>query len=210
MCAPARAGGEHRPVRPHATLSTPGTGATSRLTSPGRTVGSVVIGLPDRAGTVGAMTNQPVIVYCDGSALGNPGPSGWAWWVHDSRWASGGFTMGTNNIGELHAVADMLASMPVDQPLEVRCDSRYVLDAITQWMPGWKRKGWKKADGGDVKNLELMQRLDALVNARQAATTWVWVKGHSGEAGNERVDGLARAAAERARDGNTTRHQAGA
>jgi ribonuclease HI len=153
---------------------------------------------------VGSDSQKVVVAYCDGSALGNPGPSGWAWWIDEDRWGAGGFILATNNVGELEAVADMLVNVPVDQALEVRCDSRYVLDAITKWMPGWKGKNWCKADGSTVKNLEIMQRIDVLVTARTAPTAWVWVKGHSGEPGNERVDTMARDAAIRAQNHNTT------
>jgi ribonuclease HI len=149
-------------------------------------------------------SHEVIIAYCDGSALGNPGPSGWAWWIDEERWGAGGFVLATNNVGELEAVADMLVNVPLNQALEVRCDSRYVLDAITKWMPGWKAKNWCKADGSTVKNLEIMQRIDVLVTARTAPTAWVWVKGHSGEAGNERVDTMARDAAIRAQNHNTT------
>ena len=80
-------------------------------------------------------------------------------------------------------------------------DSKYVLQGISEWMPGWKRKGWKTAGGGAVKNQDLWQRLDAA--AAQHRMTWTWVKGHAGHVDNERVDVLARTQAERYRSGAT-------
>ena len=103
-----------------------------------------------------------IIAAADGSALGNPGPAGWAWYVDDDCWASGGWARGTNNMGELMAVLDLLQQTAhVDDELHVYCDSTYVINTITKWMAGWKRKGWKKGDGKPVMNLELMQALDA-------------------------------------------------
>ena len=75
-----------------------------------------------------------------------PGPAGWAWYVDDDRWAAGGWPHGTNNMGELMAVLDLLrATRGAWDDLLVYCDSQYVINAVTRWMPGWKRKGWKKA-----------------------------------------------------------------
>jgi ribonuclease HI len=75
----------------------------------------------------------------DGSSLGNPGPAGWGWFVDDGRWACGGWPRGTNNMGELMAVLDLLRQSADDpQDLRIFCDSRYVIDAVTTWIPGWK------------------------------------------------------------------------
>src|SRR5690242_18416628 len=83
-----------------------------------------------------------IIAAADGSALGNPGPAGWAWYVDADHWAAGGWPHGTNNQGELTAVLDLLQQTAgTDDDLVVYCDSKYVINSVTQWMPGWKRKG---------------------------------------------------------------------
>jgi ribonuclease HI len=138
-----------------------------------------------------------VVAAADGSALGNPGPAGWAWYVDDSCWAAGGWPHGTNNMGELMAVVDLLeqtaAAGLAGEPLKVLCDSQYVINTVTKWIPGWKRKGWRKADGSPVMNLELVKRLDELVAGRDVA--FEWVKGHAGHELNEAADLRARAVA---------------
>ena len=90
-----------------------------------------------------------IIASADGSALGNPGPAGWAWYIDPTSWHAGGWAHGTNNMGELTAVLDLLECTRHrrDEPLTVYCDSQYVINSITKWMPGWKKKGWKKRDG---------------------------------------------------------------
>ncbi|HWU46385.1 MAG TPA: ribonuclease HI family protein [Humibacter sp.] len=135
-----------------------------------------------------------IVAAADGSALGNPGPAGWAWYVDDARWHAGGWPHGTNNQGELMAVIDLLestATAPDD--VHVLCDSQYVINAVTKWMPGWKRKGWRKADGSPVLNRELVQRLDVALAGRRVS--FEWVKGHAGHAMNEAADQRARAVA---------------
>jgi ribonuclease HI len=135
-----------------------------------------------------------IIAAADGSALGNPGPAGWAWYVDDDCWASGGWARGTNNMGELMAVLDLLQQTAhVEDELHVYCDSTYVINTITKWMAGWKRKGWKKGDGKPVMNLELIQALDAAMQGRRVK--FEWVKGHSGHVLNEAADRRANAAA---------------
>ncbi len=135
-----------------------------------------------------------IIAAADGSALGNPGPSGWAWYVDDTCWASGGWPHGTNNMGELMAVLDLLQQTAhLDDDLHVICDSTYVINAITKWMAGWKRKGWKTKDGKPVKNIELMKALDAAMQGRRVE--FEWVKGHTGHVLNEAADVRANAAA---------------
>ena len=139
-----------------------------------------------------------ITAAADGSSLGNPGPTGWGWYIDEARWAAGGQRLGTNNIGELSAVIDLLQQSAGVDELHVLCDSQYVIKAITQWMPGWKRKGWKKADGKPVLNVELMQELDRLMTARRAAggvVRFEWVKGHAGHPLNEAADRLANGAA---------------
>ena len=117
--------------------------------------------------------------------------------MDDERWAAGGFPHGTNNIGELTAVLRLLEATReaglADEPLRILCDSKYVIDSITSWMPGWKRRGWRKADGKPVKNVEIMRDLDAAMQGR--TVTFEWVKGHAGHPLNEAADERANAAA---------------
>ncbi|NUT71209.1 RNase H family protein [Pseudarthrobacter sp. C4D7] len=136
-----------------------------------------------------------ITAAADGSALGNPGPAGWAWYVNDDCWRAGGWPHGTNNQGELMAVLDLLratAHVP-GEDLRILCDSQYVINSITKWMPGWKRKGWRKADGKPVLNVELLKELDRELAGR--TYTFEWVKGHAGHDLNEAADERARAAA---------------
>ncbi len=144
-----------------------------------------------------------IVAAADGSSLSNPGPAGWAWYISDDCWAAGGWRVGTNNMGELQAVLDLLrstASVP-DEPLRILCDSQYVINSVTKWMAGWKRKGWKKADGKPVLNLELLQAIDQALVGRDVS--FEWVKGHAGHEMNEAADARARAAATAYQQGTT-------
>ncbi|MFK4851142.1 ribonuclease H [Microbacterium sp. ZW T6_19] len=135
-----------------------------------------------------------ITAAADGSALGNPGPNGWAWYIDDENWAAGGSPHGTNNQGELQAVLELLrATAGTDEKLLIECDSKYVIDSITKWMPGWKRKGWRKSDGGPVLNRDLMEALDEAMRGRDVEFSWV--KGHAGHPLNEAADQRANAAA---------------
>lgn len=146
-----------------------------------------------------------ITAAADGSALGNPGPAGWGWYVDEERWACGGWPHGTNNMGELMGVLDLLQQTAhVDDDLLVLCDSLYVIKSLTLWLPGWKAKGWRKKDGKPVLNVELMQQLDAALVARRASgheARFQWVKGHAGHPLNEAADRLANGAATAWRDG---------
>ncbi|MFE0462508.1 ribonuclease H [Kitasatospora sp. NPDC058965] len=124
---------------------------------------------------------ERVIAACDGAAKGNPGPAGWAYVVADSaavpvRWESGALGHSTNNVGELTALQQLLASTDPAVPLEVRLDSTYTRDAVTKWLAGWKRNGWKTAAGKPVANQELIQRIDVLLTGRDV--TFVYVPAH--------------------------------
>ncbi|WP_312976519.1 ribonuclease HI family protein [Corynebacterium sp.] len=139
-----------------------------------------------------------ITAAADGSALGNPGPAGWAWYIDDHTWRAGGWPHGTNNMGELKAVLDLLEATAAEpatagEHLLILCDSQYVINSVTKWMPGWKRKGWKKKDGKPVQNVELMQAIDAAMQGR--AVDFEWVKGHAGHPLNEAADKRANAAA---------------
>ncbi|WP_309064885.1 ribonuclease H family protein [Microbacterium sp.] len=135
-----------------------------------------------------------ITAAADGSALGNPGPCGWAWYIDDDRWAAGGSPHGTNNQGELQAVLELLrATAGTDEKLVIECDSRYVIDSVTKWMPGWKRRGWRKADGAPVLNRELLEGIDEAMRGRDVSFSWV--KGHAGHPLNEAADARANAAA---------------
>ncbi|MDQ1622761.1 MAG: ribonuclease [Actinomycetota bacterium] len=136
-----------------------------------------------------------ITAAADGSALGNPGPAGWAWYVNDDCWRAGGWPHGTNNQGELMAVLDLFratAHLP-GEDLRILCDSQYVINSVTKWMPGWKRKGWRKADGKPVLNVELLKEIDQALVGRKY--TFEWVRGHAGHDLNEAADDRARAAA---------------
>ncbi|MGN8026206.1 ribonuclease H family protein [Microbacterium sp. 22242] len=136
-----------------------------------------------------------ITAAADGSALGNPGPNGWAWYIDDENWAAGGSPHGTNNQGELQAVLELLRATAgiADETLVIECDSRYVIDSVTKWMPGWKRKGWRKSDGGPVLNRDLLEGIDEALRGRDVSFTWV--RGHAGHALNEAADLRANAAA---------------
>ena len=151
-----------------------------------------------------------LVAAADGSALGNPGPAGWAWYVDDDCWASGGWPHGTNNMGELTAVLDLLQQTEEhDDDLLVYCDSTYAIKAIREWIPGWKRRGWKKGDGKPVANLEIMKALDAAMDGRRDRVRFEWVKGHSGHRLNEAADRLANAAALAHQNGEQPAHGPG-
>ena len=146
-------------------------------------------------------STQEIIAAADGSALGNPGPAGWAWYIDDDHWASGGWAHGTNNMGELKAVLDLFeatASRP-EAKLRVYCDSQYVINSLTKWMPGWKKKGWKKSDGKPVLNRDLLEALDQVLTGRDYE--FIWVKGHAGHELNEKADSLANGAARAYQEG---------
>jgi ribonuclease HI len=138
----------------------------------------------------------------DGSALGNPGPAGWAWYVDDVCWAAGGWKHATNNQAELTAVLQFFrATAHLDDDLLILCDSQYVINCVTKWMPGWKKKGWRKADGKPVMNVELLQQIDAELPGRRYR--FEWVKGHANHPLNEAADSRARAVSEAYQRGAT-------
>ncbi len=154
-------------------------------------------------------STQEIIAAADGSALGNPGPAGWAWYIDDDHWASGGWAHGTNNMGELKAVLDLFeatASRP-EAKLRVYCDSQYVINSLTKWMPGWKKKGWKKSDGKPVLNRDLLEALDRALIGRDYE--FIWVKGHAGHELNEKADSLANGAARAYQEGREPAHGPG-
>jgi ribonuclease HI len=136
-----------------------------------------------------------ITAAADGSALGNPGPAGWAWYIDDNNWAAGGWKHATNNQGELKAVLELFrATAHVDDDLLVLCDSQYVINSVTKWMRSWKAKGWRKADGKAVMNLELLQEIDEALVGR--SYRFEWVKGHANHPLNEAADARARAVSE--------------
>ena len=133
-----------------------------------------------------------VTVYSDGACKGNPGPGGWGAWMragtHEKElW--GGERLTTNNRMELTAVIEALTALKRQTTVAVYTDSEYVKNGITTWIHGWKTRGWRTADKKPVKNVELWQKLDALVAQHQVS--WHWVRGHTGDPGNERADQLA-------------------
>lgn len=145
---------------------------------------------------------KSIEIHTDGACLGNPGPGGWAALLRfngTERELAGGEAQTTNNRMELMGAIAALEALKEPCAVVLHSDSKYVLQGISEWMPGWKRKGWKTAGGGAVKNQDLWQRLDAA--AAQHRVTWQWVKGHAGHPDNERVDILARTQAERFRGG---------
>lgn len=136
-------------------------------------------------------------IYTDGSCLGNPGPGGWGFIATDGENTaerSGGEKDTTNNRMELTAVIKALTAAKKHAEVEIHTDSQYVKNGMQSWVKNWKKNGWKTADKKPVKNQELWQELDEL--AEKIKIHWHWVKGHNGHEMNERVDVLARTAAE--------------
>ena len=138
---------------------------------------------------------ESVIIYTDGACKGNPGPGGWVVLLRykgAAKELSGGEALTTNNRMELMAAIAALESLNRPCRVELISDSKYVLQGITEWLPNWKKRGWKTAAKTAVKNEDLWRRLDTAMSGHQIE--WKWVKGHSGNQGNERADALANVA----------------
>ena len=135
-----------------------------------------------------------VEIYTDGACKGNPGPGGWGVLLRSGNTVKelhGGEPSTTNNRMELMAVIRALEALRRPCAVTLYLDSQYVLKGITEWLPGWKAKGWKTASKQPVKNVELWQRLDDLLQKGGHVVDWRGVRGHTGDAGNERADALA-------------------
>ncbi|HEX2544315.1 MAG TPA: ribonuclease HI [Ramlibacter sp.] len=135
-----------------------------------------------------------VEIYTDGACKGNPGPGGWGVLLRSGdthKELYGGEPSTTNNRMELMAVIQALEALKRPCAVTLYLDSQYVLKGITEWLPGWKAKGWKTASKQPVKNAELWRRLDDLLIQGGHVVDWRWVRGHTGDAGNERADALA-------------------
>ena len=137
---------------------------------------------------------NPIEIYTDGACKGNPGPGGWGVLLKaggTEKELFGGEMATTNNRMELMAVIQALSALKRPCEVTLFLDSQYVLKGITEWLPGWKSKGWRTASKQPVKNVELWQQLDALVQHGGHQIDWRWVRGHNGDPGNERADALA-------------------
>ena len=133
------------------------------------------------------------VAYTDGACIGNPGPGGWAAILVSGAGREeigGGAAHTTNNRMELTAVIEALRRVPAESRVQIVTDSEYVLKGITQWVPGWRRRGWRTSTGQPVVNRDLWETLAGLVGDR---VSWEWVRGHAGHPENERADALARA-----------------
>lgn len=140
------------------------------------------------------MHKSTIIAYTDGACSGNPGPGGWGVWLRSGgheKELFGGEKMTTNQRMELQAAIEALKALKKTSTVTIVTDSKYVLTGITEWIHNWKKKGWKNSKKEAVANRELWEELDKL-NANHQVT-WQWVKGHSGDEGNDRADELARA-----------------
>jgi ribonuclease HI len=135
---------------------------------------------------------RTIEIYTDGACRGNPGPGGWGAVLvagTHRKTLYGGARETTNNRMELTAAIEALNALKGRQRVALYTDSRYLMDGISQWLPGWKRHGWKTAARKPVKNQDLWQELDEAVSRHDVA--WKWVRGHSGHAGNDEADALA-------------------
>ncbi|MDN0199037.1 ribonuclease H [Streptomyces sp. S.PNR 29] len=143
---------------------------------------------------------ERVVAACDGASKGNPGPAGWAWVVADeteipARWEAGPLGKATNNVAELTALERLLAATDPDVPLEIRMDSQYAMKAVTTWLPGWKRNGWKTAAGKPVANRDLVVRIDELLDGRTVEFRYVPAHQVDGDRLNDFADRAASQAA---------------
>lgn len=140
----------------------------------------------------GKTSVTPVEIWTDGACKGNPGPGGWGVLMRHGKHEKtmhGGEPDTTNNRMELQAVIQALKALKRPCHVIVHTDSQYVQKGMKEWLAGWKQRGWRTADKKPVKNADLWQELDALV--QQHELTWRWVRGHAGDPGNERADQLA-------------------
>jgi ribonuclease HI len=134
-----------------------------------------------------------VEIFTDGACSGNPGPGGWGALLRYGtveKELSGGEALTTNNRMEMMAAIAALEALKRPAKVRLHTDSQYLRNGITEWLPGWKRRGWKTADKKPVKNADLWQRLEAAEKPHQVE--WLWVRGHHGHIENERVDRIAR------------------
>ena len=141
--------------------------------------------------------NDAVEIFTDGACRGNPGPGGWGAVLRHGgheKLLYGRSSDTTNNRMELTAAIEALETLRRPCRVRLSTDSTYVKNGITQWIEGWRRKGWKTRNGKPVKNVDLWRRLDRAALPHQVE--WVWVRGHAGHEGNERADALARSAIE--------------
>ncbi|MDG5805674.1 ribonuclease HI [Streptomyces ossamyceticus] len=143
---------------------------------------------------------ERVVAACDGASKGNPGPAGWAWVVAEddeipSRWEAGPLGRATNNIAELTALERLLAATDPDVAIEIRMDSQYAMKAVTTWLPGWKRNGWRTAAGKPVANQELVVRIDELLAGRTVEFRYVPAHQVDGDRLNDFADRAASQAA---------------
>ncbi len=148
-----------------------------------------------------------VVIYTDGACKGNPGPGGWGAWLKSGATEKemfGGELNTTNNRMELTAVIEGLAALKRPCKVLLYLDSQYVRMGITEWIRGWKAKGWRTSTKQPVKNVELWQKLDKLVAEGGHEIEWRWVKGHSGDPGNERADMLANKGVDKAAGADLT------
>ncbi|MFJ5831526.1 ribonuclease H [Streptomyces sp. NPDC093089] len=155
---------------------------------------------------------EKIIAACDGASKGNPGPAAWAWVIGRSdggvdRWEAGPLGRATNNVAELTALERLLEALDPGVPAEVRMDSQYAMKAVTTWLPGWRRKGWKTSSGSPVANKELVVRIDALLTGRDVAFVYVPAHQVDGDPLNDAAD---RAASHTARTQEPTGSATGA
>ena len=133
-----------------------------------------------------------IIIYTDGACKGNPGPGGWGAVLRSGaheKHLHGGAEHTTNNRMEISSVIHALRALKQTSSVELWTDSQYVQKGVTEWLEGWKKRGWKTASKDPVKNADLWQELDALIPDHQIS--WHWVRGHNGHPGNELADLLA-------------------
>lgn len=138
------------------------------------------------------MSKKKVQIYTDGACRGNPGIGGWGATLSYNGTVKeiyGGEQLTTNNRMEMMAVIEALSALTKASDVTLYSDSKYVLQGINDWMPNWKKRNWKTASKQAVKNVDLWQKIDQLAQAHEIK--WVWVKGHSGDPGNDRADELA-------------------
>ncbi|MDH6553411.1 ribonuclease HI [Streptomyces sp. SAI-041] len=148
---------------------------------------------------IGRMRER-LVAACDGASKGNPGPAAWAWVIADEsetpdRWEAGPLGRATNNVAELTALERLLAATDPDVPLEIRMDSQYAMKAVTTWLPGWKRNGWKTSAGKPVANQELVVRIDELLDGRAVEFRYVPAHQVDGDPLNDFADRAASQAA---------------